>query len=137
MPFQRVIANLTALFVLLPTTIFAGLGSWMFFSLFYAAARGAPYVSLPASLLGAITALLGCIGVITLWVLYFRLCRTDVPWRPGWLHWAGLATGIIALSLLMFAVMVETPWPNRLVFAWPLLAVVIFGAMFHRRHNAA
>jgi len=136
MPYQRVIANITAAIVLLPTTFFAALGSWLFFSLFYAALRGAPYVGLAAAAIGALTAALGCIGVITLWVLYFRLCRAN-PFRPHLLHWLGLAAGVSASLLLMFWVMVETPWPNRLVYAWPLLAATTFGAMLLRRPDAA
>jgi hypothetical protein len=134
---QRIIANITAVLVLLPTTFFALLGSWIFFSLFYAALRGAPYVKLPSASIGALTAALGCLGLITLWALYFRLCRTSAPFRAKLIHWLGLAAGVISSFLLIFWVMVETPWPNRLVFAWPLLAAIAFGAMISRRPNAA
>jgi hypothetical protein len=137
MPHQRVIANITAAIVLLPTTLFAVVGSWLFFSLFYAALRGASYVGLAAASIGALTAALGYIGVITLWILYFHLCRAGTSFRPHLLHWLGLAAGVIASLLLMFWVMAETPWPNRLVYGWPLLGAATFVAMLLRKPSAA
>jgi hypothetical protein len=134
---QRIIANVTAVLVLLPTTFFALLGSWIFFSLFYAALRGAPYVQSSNAAIGALAAALGCLGLVTLWTLYFRLCRTSVPFRARQIHWLGLIAGITSSLLLLFWIMVETPWPNRLVYAWPLLAAVVFGVMISRRPNAA
>jgi hypothetical protein len=82
MPHQRIIANITAALVLLPTTFFAVIGSWLFFGLFYAALRGAPYVGLVAASVGALTATLGCIGVLTLWAVYFSPMPYTHPFSP-------------------------------------------------------
>ena len=125
MKHQRVLLHATALLVVLPTTYLAALGSWVFFSLLYSALRGSPYANLSASVMAAAIAFFGCIGVATLWVIYFRLWRGSA--RPGLLIWLGLAAGVASSLLLMFVNMTDSPWPNRLIFGWPLIAAVVYG----------
>jgi hypothetical protein len=123
---KRITLHAMAIFILLPTTAYTIFGSGIFIPFFFSALRGDPYAKLPLGLLAGAISILGCIGVVTLWVLYVHYFRTNKLPKYKKLAWAGLAAGVMAYLLLVFGITEFSPLA-RLIFACPLLAAAFFG----------